>query len=149
MKKILILSSGNSCRSQMAEAYLKYYTQNKVDVYSAGLEDIGLHLLAQTVMAEDGLDISNYPSDNLKKWSGVQFDYLISVGGDLERAILEIFPKTNYLVWNFPDPGIEELTNNRRLLVFREVREAIKTRILQFIGNELDLMKASSISIAD
>ncbi len=149
MKKVLILCSGNSCRSQMAEAYLKFYTQNQVDVYSAGLQARGLNLMTQTVMAEDGLDISNYTSDNIKQWKGIQFDYLISVCGELEKEVLEVFPNVQYLSWKFFDPDLAKGEESTRLHIFREVREAIKTRILQFIGNELAINKPSTLETLD
>lgn len=131
----------------MAEAYLKFYTNSQVDVYSAGLEANALHVFAQTVMAEDGLNISTYTSDNLKKWKGIQFDYLISVCGELSKEVLEIFPKVHYISWQFPDPDLVEGSKDSKLGIFRAVREDIKTRVLQFIGNELDILKASSLEI--
>lgn len=148
MKKILILCSGNSCRSHMAEAYLKFYTNNQVDVYSAGLQANALHLFAQTVMAEDGLNISAYTSENLKKWKGIQFDYLISVCGELGKEVLEIFPEVHYVPWLFLDPDLEEGTKESKLNTFRTVREDIKTHVLQFIGNELDIIKSSPLKIS-
>lgn len=136
MKKVLILCKGNACRSQMAEAYLKFYTQEKVEVYSVGLEAKGLHLLTQKVMAEDGLNISTHNSEPAKQWKGIQFDYLISVCGTLDTPILELFPDTHYTAWDFPDPDAVTGTESTRLQTFRTVREAIKAQIIRFIGEE-------------
>lgn len=113
---------------------MKFYTQGLTDVYSAGLEAKGLHLLAQSVMAEDGLDISKHTSDLVRKWEGTQFDYLISVCGELDESILELFPNSKYIAWNFIDPDEAE---SSRLQTFRAVREEIKSSIIKFIGEEL------------
>ena len=121
----------------MAETYLKFYTQGLVDVYSAGLESKGLHVLAQTVMAEDGLDISRHSSDHVKQWKGVQFDYLLSLCGDLEASVLELFPKTQCITWDFEDPDNTSTLEHARINTFREVRESIKAQIIKFIGEKL------------
>ena len=66
MKNILVLCTGNSCRSQVAEGYLQYFAGNKAKVYSAGIETHGVNPKAILVMKEDGIDISLHTSNNLK-----------------------------------------------------------------------------------
>ncbi len=74
MKKILVLCTGNSCRSQLAEGYLRYYAGDKAEVYSAGVETHGVNPRAIATMKEDGLDISGHTSNNISEYLGVDFD---------------------------------------------------------------------------
>jgi arsenate reductase len=79
MKKVLVLCTGNSCRSQMAEAYLKHFAAENVQVYSAGIQAHGLNLKAIQVMKEDGIDISNHTSNTIEEFSHIDFDIVITV----------------------------------------------------------------------
>ncbi|MEQ1552891.1 MAG: arsenate reductase ArsC [Ferruginibacter sp.] len=79
MKKILILCTGNSCRSQIAEGYLKYFAKNKAEVYSAGIETHGVNPLAIETMKEDNIDISHHTSNNIEEYRKVDFDFVITV----------------------------------------------------------------------
>ncbi|MDQ6889324.1 MAG: arsenate reductase ArsC, partial [Bacteroidota bacterium] len=79
MKKILVLCTGNSCRSQMAEGYLRLYVKDKAIVYSAGIETHGVNPKAIEVMKEDGIDISAHTSNNINEYKNIDFDFLITV----------------------------------------------------------------------
>src|ERR1041384_4838728 len=79
MKRVLILCTGNSCRSQMAEGYLKRFTGGRAEIYSAGIEAHGLNPTAVKVMQEDGIDISSQQSETLEKYKHVDFDFVITV----------------------------------------------------------------------
>ena len=79
MKNILVLCTGNSCRSQLAEGYLKYFAGDKANVYSAGVETHGVNPKAIATMQKDGIDISNHTSNNILEYTGVEFDYVITV----------------------------------------------------------------------
>ena len=91
MKKILVLCTGNSCRSQMAEGYLKYFSQNKAEVYSAGVETHGVNPGAIQIMKEDGIDISKHTSNNVNEYRNIDFDYVITVC-DNAREKCPVFP---------------------------------------------------------
>ena len=79
MKKILVLCTGNSCRSQLAEGYLKYYAKHKAEVYSAGIEKHGVNLRAIATMKEDGIDISSHTSNHIDEYKDILFDFVITV----------------------------------------------------------------------
>ena len=79
MKKVLVLCTGNSCRSQIAHGYLNKLLNGKAEVYSAGVETHGVNPLAIKTMQEDGIDISKHTSNNISEYSTVQFDYIITV----------------------------------------------------------------------
>ena len=79
MKKILVLCIGNSCRSQLAEGYLRHFAEDKAAVYSAGVETHGVSPRAIATMKEDGIDISGHTSNNMLEYTGIEFDYVITV----------------------------------------------------------------------
>jgi arsenate reductase len=135
MKNVLILCTGNSCRSQIAEGYLKYFAGNKAQVYSAGIETHGVNPRAVKTMQEDGIDISKQTSDNVNAYKDIHFDYIITVC-DNAKENCPYFPSdAKRFHQNFPDPakakGSEEEINS----AFAEVRQMIK----QYIRNFVDL----------
>jgi arsenate reductase len=79
MIRILVLCTGNSCRSQMAEGYFRSLADSDIEVYSAGIETHGLNPYAVLIMAEDGIDISNHTSNNVNEYIDLNFDYIITV----------------------------------------------------------------------
>ena len=91
MKRILVLCTGNSCRSQLAEGYLRLYAGNKAEVYSAGVETHGVNPRAILVMQEDGIDISGHTSNNIDEYRDIQFDFVITVC-DNARERCPFFP---------------------------------------------------------
>src|ERR1043165_873767 len=111
-KKILVLCTGNSCRSQMAHGYLDHFGGNSVDVYSAGLETHGVNPRAVAVMKEDGIDISHHSSNNVSEYEKISFDFIITVC-DNANENCPVFPSSaTKFHFNFPDPakarGMEE-----------------------------------------
>ncbi|WP_317039872.1 arsenate reductase ArsC [Chryseobacterium kwangjuense] len=78
-KNILVLCTGNSCRSQMAEGYLKYFAGDKAEIYSAGIEVHGLNQHAVQVMREDGINISYHTSNHIDEYQNIEFDFVITV----------------------------------------------------------------------
>lgn len=78
-KKILVLCTGNSCRSQIAEGYLRYFAGDKAIIYSAGVETHGVNPRAIATMQEDGIDISMHTSNNMDEYRDIDFDYVITV----------------------------------------------------------------------
>ena len=137
-KKVLIVCTGNACRSQMAEGYIKHFANDYAEVTSAGLEAHGLHPLAVRVMEEDGLDISDQYSKTLAEIPKDKFDYAITVCLDAKQnpSIKKI--KADHRIHiEFKDPAKIKGDLETQLNGFREVREQIKKYILRFIGREL------------
>ena len=91
MKKVLVLCTGNSCRSQLAEGYLRYFAGNKAEIFSAGVETHGVNPRAIATMKEDGIDISAHTSNNISEYAGIDFDYIITVC-DNARERCPFFP---------------------------------------------------------
>ncbi len=137
MKKILVLCTGNSCRSQIAEGYLRHFAGNKAIVYSAGIETHGVNPMAIAVMKEDGIDISSHTSNNMDEYGTIDFDFVITVC-DNAKENCPFFPtKAIKFHYNFPDPakaqGSEEEIRNE----FRKVRQMIKDYSKQFVAENL------------
>ena len=137
MKKILVLCTGNSCRSQMAEAYLRYFAGNKAEVFSAGVETHGVNPRAIETMKEDGIDISKHTSNNITEYIDIDFDFVITVC-DNAKERCPFFPtQAKKFHHNFPDPakaiGAEEEIAEQ----FREVRQMIKKYSQDFILSNL------------
>ena len=89
MKKVLVLCTGNSCRSQIAEGYLKHFAGDKATIYSAGVETHGVNPKAIETMKADGIDISQHTSNNILEYQGVNFDFVITV---CDNAANEVCP---------------------------------------------------------
>ncbi|MEY8759806.1 arsenate reductase ArsC [Chryseobacterium tongliaoense] len=131
-KKLLVLCTGNSCRSQIAEGYLRYFTEGKTDVYSAGIEIHGVNPKAVKTMAEDGIDISDHTSNQIDEYKDIDFDFVITVC-DHAKENCPYFPtKAQKFHYNFPDPvkatGTEDEINQQ----FRRVRDQIKAYCQRF-----------------
>jgi len=136
-KKVLVLCTGNSCRSQIAEGYLRKFAGDKAEIYSAGIETHGVNPRAIETMKEDGIDISNHTSNNVDEYANIDFDYVITVC-DNAKERCPVFPsKAKKFHYNFPDPakatGTEEEIKNQ----FKQVRELIKNYSEQFVKNNL------------
>lgn len=135
--KVLFLCTGNSARSQMAEAYLRKYAGDRFEVYSAGLEPKGVHPLTRQVLDEAGLDISKQTSKDLKQYPGhVTFGYVITVCANAEKRC-PIFPGVSVrLHWPFDDPAAFEGSPEEQLAKFREVRDQIDRRIRAWLTDQ-------------
>ena len=137
MKKILVLCTGNSCRSQIAEGYLRHFAGGKATVYSAGVETHGVNPKAIQVMAEDGIDISNHTSNNIDEYMDIAFDKVITVC-DNAKERCPVFPtKADKFHYNFPDPAKATGTEEEILSEFRKVREMIKDYSKAFVEKEV------------
>jgi len=136
-KKILVLCTGNSCRSQMAEGYLRYFAQDKADVYSAGVETHGVNPNAIAIMQEDGIDISHHTSNNVSEYQNIDFDFVITVC-DNAKERCPVFPsKAKKFHSNFPDPAKATGTKEEIEAEFRRVRNLIKEYCKQFVMDNL------------
>jgi len=137
MKTILVLCTGNSCRSQIAEGYLQHYAGNKAKVYSAGVETHGVNPKAIATMKEDGIDISGHTSNHIDEYRNLPLDYVITVC-DSARERCPYFPSAATLFHhNFPDPAKAVGTEDEVMAAFRSVREQIKAYSEAFIAEHI------------
>ncbi|MES2410998.1 MAG: arsenate reductase ArsC [Bacteroidota bacterium] len=137
MKKILVLCTGNSCRSQIAEGYLRHFAGNKAKVYSAGIETHGVNPKAISIMKEDGIDISNHTSNNIDEYADFDFDFVITVC-DNAKENCPFFPtKAKKFHYNFPDPA--KATGNEEEVweQFRKVRDSVKEYCATFVKDNI------------
>lgn len=130
---ILVLCTGNSCRSQIAEGYLRHFGGERFDVYSAGTEPAErVHPLAIKVMAEDGIDISDGRPKSLKTYlARLHVRYLIIVCGGANESCPRIWPgMLERLYWPFDDPAAFRGSEADTLEEFRRIRDAIKEKVV-------------------
>lgn len=132
MKNILVLCTGNSCRSQIAEGYLKIFAGGKANVYSAGIESHGVNPLAVQIMAEDGIDISDQTSDNVNKYTDIPFDFIITVCDNANENCPYFPSSAKRFHQNFPDPAKATGSLEEILEEFRKVRTLIKQFVKEF-----------------
>lgn len=138
-EKILVLCSGNSCRSQMAEAFFEKYAGDAYEVFSAGLDPRPIHPLTIQVMKEAGVDISNKHSKSLREYLGREtFSHVIFVCGEMEQKCPHLFPisKWRNLSWPFPDPAMVDGDDSEKLEAFRNVRDRIEVKIRQWLEEQ-------------
>ncbi len=123
--RVLVLCTGNSCRSQMAEGVLKHYGCGRLEVESAGTKPSKVNETAIKVMGEIGIDISKQRSKNANEFFGKTFDYIITVCDNAKESC-PVFPgKSIRLHWPFPDPPHEKEITSAVLDEFRRVRDLI------------------------
>ena len=134
-QRVLFLCTGNSARSQMAEAFLRKYAGDVLEPHSAGLEPKGLHPLTVRVMQEVGIDISNQRSKGIETYLGkTLFQYLITVCDDADKNCPTTWPRMNTRIhWSFEDPAQFDGTEEEKLARFREVRDRIEHRIKAWV----------------
>jgi arsenate reductase (thioredoxin) len=132
-KNILVLCTGNSCRSQIAEGYLRHFAGETANVYSAGIETHGVNPKAIAVMAEDHIDISKHTSNHVDEYMGIPFDIVITVCDNANEAC-PFFPgKVERFHENFPDPAKATGTPDEVMDEFRRVRDLIKVYAADFV----------------
>jgi arsenate reductase len=137
MKKVLVLCTGNSCRSQIAEGYLRKMAGNKAEVYSAGVETHGVNPRAVAIMQEDGVDISGHTSNHVDEYQDIDFDIVLTVC-DHAKEVCPYFPSNALkLHYNFPDPAKAKGTEEEIMQEFRRVREMIKSYCAELVEEYL------------
>ena len=136
--RVLFLCTGNSARSQMAEAFLRKYAGDRFEAHSAGLEPKDLNPVTVKVMKEAGLDMSGHRSKGIGEYLGkVHFQYLITVCDDAEKNCPTVWPGVNQrLHWSFEDPAKFEGTDEQKLAKFREVRDLIDTKMKAWLAEQ-------------
>lgn len=139
MKNILVLCTGNSCRSQIAEGYLRHFAQGRAVIFSAGIETHGVNPKAVQVMKEDGIDISSHTSNYMNEYAHIDFDYIITVCDNAKEKCPYFPSKAKKYHQSFPDPAKEaklaQLEGNEEEILesFRRVRDMIKEYSENFI----------------
>jgi protein-tyrosine-phosphatase len=131
--RVLVVCTGNSARSLMAEALFRQHGGPDIEVHSAGTEPKGINPLTERVLDEAGLDHSWARSKSVDEFLGQQFDYVITVC-DQARAVCPVFPGVHEtLHWGYEDPAAVEGTEERRLAAFRSTLTMMASRIQSFI----------------
>lgn len=135
---ILVLCTGNSCRSQLAHAYLEYFGKDKnIQVYSAGIETHGVNPRAIETLLEDGIDIAHFTSNNVTEYRAIPFDYVITVCDNAHEHCPIFVSKAYKIHHNFIDPAKAKGTEDEIKAIFRRVRDEIKGFCSQFVANYL------------
>jgi arsenate reductase (thioredoxin) len=138
--KVLFLCTGNSARSQMAEAFMRHYAADRFEPYSAGLKPIDINPLTIQVMKEIGIDISQQVSKGIGVYLGKEFfHYLITVCDEADKNCPTTWPGvTKRMHWSFEDPAAFEGTDEEKLLKFRQIRDQIDEKIKEFLAHQTD-----------
>ena len=133
MKKILVLCTGNSCRSQMAEGWLRHLAKEKAEVYSAGIETHGVNPKAIHFMQESGIDISSHTSNHINEYKAIDFDFILTVC-DHAKENCPYFPaNAERFHHNFSDPSKVKGTEEDIVNAFRTTRDEIRDYSKNFI----------------
>jgi arsenate reductase (thioredoxin) len=135
-RRVLILCTGNSARSQMAEGLLRHLAGDRIDVYSAGTKPSQIRPEAVAVMHEVAIDITGQRSKSVDEFRNQAFDYVITVCDNANESC-PVFPVgTRRLHWPFADPAAAQGSEEERRKVFRKVRNEIQTRLNDFLTEE-------------
>ncbi len=136
--KVLFLCTGNSARSQMAEALLRTYGGEHFQAFSAGLEPKGMHPLTTRVMEEIGIRLDQQHSKSVMDYMGkTHFGYLITVCDNAEQKCPRTFPDVSQrLHWSFEDPAAVEGDEETKLLKFREIRDQIRKQVQTWVDKQ-------------
>ncbi|KAB2916908.1 MAG: arsenate reductase ArsC [Bacteroidetes bacterium] len=137
MKKVLVLCTGNSCRSQLAEGYLRHFAGSNAEIYSAGIETHGVNPRAIATMLEDGIDISGHTSNNIDEYRDIDFDYVITVCDHAQENCPYFPSKAQRFHHNFPDPAKAKGSEEEITEQFRQVRQQVKEYMQQFAAKYL------------
>ena len=144
-ERVLFLCTGNSARSQMAEALLRKMAGDRFEVHSAGLEPKGIHPLTVKVMKEIGYPLEGQSSKGVNIYLGkVLFHYLITVCDHAEQNCPTAWPGVNQrLHWSFEDPAAYKGSEEEKLSRFREVREQIDQKVREWAEQQIDLIRSA------
>jgi arsenate reductase len=133
-KRVLVLCTGNSARSQMAEGLFRHEAGDSCDVFSAGTKPTHVRPEAIAVMNEIGIDISGHRSKSVEEFTRQKFDYVITVC-DHARELCPVFPgETKHLHWSIDDSATEQGSEEERKMAFRKIRDELHERIRSFLS---------------
>lgn len=136
-RRVLFLCTGNSCRSQMAEGWLRHLGGGRYEVLSAGTRPQGLNPLAVRVMAEAGVDISGHTSDPVERYLDRDLDLVVTVcGGARESCPVFAGRVAERRHWPFDDPAAARGTQEQVLAVFRRVRDEIRRKVEELLAQD-------------
>jgi arsenate reductase len=137
MKRVLILCTGNSARSQMAEGLLRDMAGDRFEVFSAGTRPSIVRLEAIAALKEKGIDISNHRSKSVDEFIYQSFDYVVTVCDNAKESC-PVFPaQTTRIHWSFDDPAAVEGDEETRLKEFRRVRDEIEAHLREFVDRKV------------
>ncbi len=139
MKNILVLCTGNSCRSQMADGYLTHFAKEKATIFSAGIETHGVNPKAIAIMKLDGIDIANNTSNHVSEYEAIPFDFIITVC-DHAQENCPFIPSKNAkrIHQNYSDPSKVKGSETHIFNAFKKTREQIKAFCEAFVAEELN-----------
>ena len=137
-QRVLFLCTGNSARSQIAEAFLRKHGGERFEAHSAGLEPKGLNPFTVKVMNEIGIDVSSQTSKGVETYLGkVLFQFLVTVCDDADKNCPTVWPGVNNRMhWSFQDPAAVEGTDEEKLAKFREIRDLIEVKIKSWLAEQ-------------
>lgn len=136
MNRVIFVCTGNSCRSQMAEGWLRFLGNDCFKASSAGTDPHGLNPLAVQVMDEIGIDISGHKSESIDLYAQRDFDFAITVCDRAEENC-PVFPGGgDRPQWSFDDPAAATGSTEERLPIFRRVRDEIERKLRQFVHEQ-------------
>lgn len=136
-RRVLILCTGNSARSQMAEGFLRHLAAEQVEASSAGTRPVGMNPLAVEAMREIGIDISAQHSKSIAEFEGQPFDTVITV---CDKAAEEcpVFPGAPQRIhWSLPDPAAVSGSLEEKRQAFRDVRDTLEHRLREFMRSQI------------
>jgi arsenate reductase len=137
--RVLILCTGNSARSQMAEGLLRDMTGNRIEVASAGVAPTHVRPEAVAVMKEISIDISNFRSKSIDEFLTQPFDYVITVCDNANQQCPMFAGPSRRIHWSIEDPAADVGDNEIRLEAFRQARNELRERLEKFIEDEVRL----------
>ena len=137
-ERVIFLCTGNSARSQMAEAFLRKYAGDRFEVHSAGLEPKGINPFTISVMDEIGISLEGHESKYMKEYlAKTHFHYLFTVCSNAENNCPRTFLDSGkHEHWDFEDPAAFEGTDDEKMARFREIRDLIGARIQSWLAGE-------------
>jgi len=130
--RVLILCTGNSARSQMAEGLLRHDAASAYEVFSAGTKPTRVRPEAIRVMREVGIDISGHRSKSVDEFAGQNFDYLITVCDNAKESCPLLQAKAKRIHWSIEDPAAVQGSEEQRLAAFRRARDELRARLKAF-----------------
>ena len=131
--RILVLCTGNSCRSQMAHGYLEHFAGERAEIMSAGVETHGVNPRAIAVMMEDQIDISHHTSNHVDEYADIEFDHVITVCDNAKERCPWFPNKATKHHHNFTDPAKVTGADEEVMNAFREARREIKAYCRDFV----------------
>ena len=133
-KKVLLVCTHNSVRSQMAEAFLRSMAEDRFIVHSAGIEPTGVDPTVVRVMGEVDIDISGWMSKNIDEFASQRFDCVLTLCEGARRSCPDFPGPTNRLHWDLPDPASAAGTPEEQLEFFRGIRDRIRELVTDFLS---------------